>query len=207
MPTRYANGRAICAPRPTPSGGTHQLATLPRPGAGDQRFERFTSPSASVLIADQPAGVVIAEHDGVELERKQRRVDVGAKVPLLDSDPDCSGERLRPLTLRVNEGVARGTGLIIELNGSRGKQAPTRQRLLIHPLEPMHEERTETWLAAIRAQRRCKDALAETRNGQLEHVELKTFLGSEMREEAALGHPVTVGETADRESGEPLGAR
>jgi hypothetical protein len=39
----------------------------------------------------QPAGMVIAEDNGVELEREELWVDVGAEMALLDGNADGSG--------------------------------------------------------------------------------------------------------------------
>src|SRR5687768_18578962 len=100
------------------------------------------------------------------------RVDVRAKMSLLDGDTDGSRERLGPLALRVDESVARGTGLIIELDGSGGEETAAGKRLLIHPVEPAGEERPHARLAAVGAERRREDGFAAARGGELEDIEL-----------------------------------
>src|SRR5687767_2876002 len=129
---------------------------------------------------------MVAEEKRVKLKGEQMRVDVGAKVALLDRDARRAGQRLRPQALGIDERIARGARLVVELGRRRGEETPAGKRLMIGPIDPAGEQGTEPRLSAIGPKRGSEDALAKLCHRELEDVELQSFLGAEVGEEPAL---------------------
>ena len=68
--------------------------------AREQRLEGGARPLFGARIFQQAGGMVVGEHDAVEIVRELIGVDAGAEMTIADGAPDGRGNRLEPVGLQ-----------------------------------------------------------------------------------------------------------
>lgn len=144
--------------------------------------------------------MVVGEHDPIQIVGELVRVGTFAEMAFLDPDPERVGQELEPVLLRLDQPVPGRTWTIVELHGQGDEDAPGGLGADAGPVEPPLEQRTDPRLAARRRESGTQHGLHEPFDGELEDLHLKRFLGTEMREEAALGEVEVFGQAADGQS-------
>jgi hypothetical protein len=139
----------------------------------------------SERIAQQPAVLVEAEQDALQVKGELLWVGVGPKVPLRDPAAKDARDRLGQIDLIANQLVAYRTGPVIELGRSRYEKAATRQCAGIPP-QPVLEQRSCPRLPARSSQRWPDYQIHELVSSVSYRRQLQAFLRAEVSKQPAL---------------------
>src|SRR5437868_2386225 len=131
---------------------------------------------------------MVGDDDGKQIERELLGVDGALEMSLVDREAGRFRERAGEGALRLDEGVARGAGVIIELGGGGEEEAAAGKAGIAHPVDPALEELPDARLAARPGERRPQDVLDEARSRRADDLDLQILLGAEVRDQAALRH-------------------
>lgn len=147
--------------------------------------------------------MLIAEDDPLEIVGELLRIDASTKVSFRDGAAHGVGNEIEPVALELHEPRARRTVLIVELRRRLEKDAAALRVRGPLPVHPSIEQRAHAQLAAAHRQRRLDDEVDEASGSRLEHLDLEGLLGSEVREQTALGEMEFAGEPANGEIAQP----
>ena len=169
----------------------------------EQRRKRPTSPRFGTRVLHQARGMVIAQHDAVEVLGELCRVGVGVEVSLPDAPLEGAHDEVEPLPLQRHQPVAHRAGAVVQLRRGGGEDAPTRRPTTAVPRQPPIEDGPHPRLTPRRGEGGTDDPFREGGGAMLQHLDLQRLLGTEVGEEPALGELQLVRQGPDGEAAEP----
>jgi len=167
--------------------------------------KRRVRASLGFRIAHQTGDEMVTDTQTIDLMREDVHVETAAKMAFLDGDARGCGDGLDPILLRPDENVARRTRSVIELN--RGGHENTASRELIAPRKPPLEERYDSRLPTLGLERGRNHPSNEPVDCLAQNRDVEVFLRREMGEKTALRHPDLLGQAANGDPNQPVGAR
>ena len=140
------------------------------------------------LFETEQAGVVMqAEHQGVDFEGEQIRIDIGAQVAHFHRQANRARHFAAPARLLLLDARAQRAVVAPVVFGHRADQHAA-ALVDARPLEPALDQGAHTLQSARLLDRRGHHEIEETFAGGVQQRQLQVFAGTEMGEYAAFGH-------------------